>query len=132
MPSIKAETNRKDMKKRKVLKYIAVTAISLVVLILLAGVSRYIIRPLAYGWPLTVEQAANKVLKQMNKEDLTRFKRMKKEDLINLHMGFGQGIRNDFGLWNGNALLLRNSGTHHPDDASMVIIESAWNKLNGK
>lgn len=109
----------------KSLKYLAYVSVSLVVLILLAGVARYIVRPIAYGWPLTVEQAANNVLKQMNKEDLDRFKNMKKEDLINLHMGFGQGIRNDFGLWNGNALLQRNSGTHHPDDASMEIIEVA-------
>lgn len=116
----------------KTLKYIAIVVTSLVVLILLAGVARYVVRPIAYGWPLTVEQAANKVMKQMNKEDLNRFKNMKKEDLINLHMGFGQGIRNDFGLWNGNALLQRNSGTHHPDDASMAIIEAAWSKLNEK
>lgn len=120
------------MTVQKALKRTVIVVASLVVLILLAGVARYIVRPIAYGWPLTVEQAANKVIKQMSKDDLDRLKNMKREDLINLHMGFGQGIRNDFGLWNGNALLLRNSETNHPDDASMAIIETAWSKLNGK
>jgi hypothetical protein len=117
------------MKTNKIIKYASVTIASLVLAFFILLLSMYVIKPLLNGWPLTVEQAANKVISQMDQESLTRLKAMKKEDLIMLHMGFGQGIRNDFGLWRGNMLLLRNTGTHHPDDASMVIIEAAWQKL---
>jgi uncharacterized protein DUF6794 len=50
------------------------------------------------------------------------------------------GIRNAFGLWQGNAALLKSCAEArygpgpdamfmHPDDASGVIIEAVWRRL---
>ncbi len=46
------------------------------------------------------------------------------DDLINLHFGLGQYIRNNFGLWHDNLELLESCGSiaMHSDDASMVIV----------
>lgn len=66
-----------------------------------------------------------------------------KDELILFHHGWGTGIRNAFGLWKGNAALMRScaearggrtgAGTGaaflHPDSASMVIIEAVWLRL---
>lgn len=61
---------------------------------------------------------------------------MPKDDLIEFHFGWGMGIRNAFGLWGGNEALLQSCAEArgypfiHPDDASMVIIEAVWERLN--
>jgi hypothetical protein len=62
-------------------------------------------------------------------EDKRRVRETKKEDLISFHLGWGTGIRNDFGLWRGNTNLLADCHTTVPEDASMVIIEAVWKKL---
>jgi hypothetical protein len=51
------------------------------------------------------------------------------DGLISLRFGLGQHIRNAFGLWEGNDTLLRACGTIEPDDASMVILEALWERL---
>ena len=81
------------------------------------------------GWPTTVEEAANSILKKMSADDRDRVQKTKREDLILYHHGWGTGIRNAFGLWKGNAALPESSGCFHPDDCSMRIIERVWEKL---
>ena len=56
---------------------------------------------------------------------------MAEEDLIMLHLGFGERIRNQCGLWENNKELLRSYGSEnmHPCDASMVVIEETWRCL---
>lgn len=45
------------------------------------------------------------------------------------------GIRNAFGLWGGNVALMQSGAQArgypfiHPDDASVVIIEAVWERL---
>jgi len=51
------------------------------------------------------------------------------EQLIRFHHGWGTGIRNEFGLWKGNKELLADCHAEHPDDASMVIIQAVWERL---
>ena len=55
---------------------------------------------------------------------------MKKKDLISLHFGLGEYIRNEFGLWQGNSELLESCfpGGYppDPDEISGVIIEAVW------
>ena len=54
---------------------------------------------------------------------------MPEDELIMLHFGLGQWIRNHLGLWHGNAVLLRATGESNPDDASGVIIHAFWKQL---
>jgi len=80
-------------------------------------------------WPLTVDAAVTKILAGMSEADKERFRAEKKEDLIKFHHGWGTSIRNQFGLWHDNDSLMADCHAAHPDDASMVIIEAAWAKL---
>ncbi len=54
---------------------------------------------------------------------------MLESDLVMLHMGLGQWIRNTMGLWQGNIRLLAATGERDPDDASGVIIQAFWQGL---
>ncbi|WP_156401236.1 DUF6794 domain-containing protein [Duganella sp. Root1480D1] len=83
-------------------------------------------------YPDSVDAAADMLIARLSEEDRLRVKNTKKDDLVEYHHGWGTSIRNDFGLWAGNEKLLR-SACHgeicHPDDASMVIIETVWTRL---
>jgi len=60
---------------------------------------------------------------------------MKEEDLIDVHTALAYHIRHEFGLLTGNMALLEScriiSGDEnlHPDDASMLIINALWKKV---
>ena len=81
-------------------------------------------------WPKTLDEASDRLIAGMSDEDQQTVRETKKDNLIQFHLGWGMGIRNSFGLWQGNQALLESCGGGHPDDASMVIIESVWKKLN--
>lgn len=78
----------------------------------------------------TVEEAVSIIVKSLKADDLQHIKEMPKEKLIVLHHSLGTWIRNSFGLWASNDVLLRATGEHHPDDASFKIIIAVWEKLN--
>lgn len=80
------------------------------------------------NWPVTVQDTVDDLLPRIPRFQKLRIRFMKKEDLIFLHLGFGTGIRNRYGLWRGNEkLILSACGFRcHPDDASMKIIEALW------
>lgn len=80
--------------------------------------------------PQTIEQAVVVLLEQLPADKKYQIAAMSRNDLINLHFGLGTSIRNDFGLWGGNAALLESCGNIHPDDAAMAIIEALWRRLN--
>lgn len=82
-------------------------------------------------WPKTLDEAVDRLLVELPKKDKKAFKETKENNLIMLHHGFGTDIRNVFGLWEGNEELLKSCGGEwiHPDSASMVIIETAWKRL---
>lgn len=68
-------------------------------------------------------------LSQENKQTLrdTAF-----DDLIKYHFSYGMYIRNHYGLWRGNKILLEDACGMlpcHPDNASHVIIERTWRAL---
>lgn len=50
-------------------------------------------------------------------------------DLIKLHHGLGQWVRNHLGLWGNNSKLLAATGKQTADDASDVIIRAFWMAL---
>jgi hypothetical protein len=63
---------------------------------------------------------------------------LEKDQLIVLHDSWGMGIRNEFGLWEGNEALLascaaESAGTApEPDPVAMVIMTRAWEILHGR
>lgn len=93
--------------------------------------------------PRTVQEAIEQLVLQLSQADKLSVAETEEQDLINLHFGLGQVIRNEFGLWRDNCPLLldcqRIKGkdianipglpTIHPDDASMVIIKAFWRRL---
>jgi hypothetical protein len=81
------------------------------------------------AWPATVDEAVTRLLAGLSADDKARVRATPAEDLILFHHGWGTGIRNAFGLWRGNRALLEACGGGHPDDASMVIIRSVWERL---
>lgn len=85
------------------------------------------------GMPVSMEEAVQAVIQGLSQEDIETVKETKFEDLIQFHSGWGMGIRNEFGMWNGNVNLLESCGNRDmdPDEASMVIIEAVWKKLRG-
>jgi len=80
-------------------------------------------------WPATVDEAAERIISGMSDEDKALVRSTKRDDLLMFHHGWGTGIRNDFGLWQGNTALLESCGPIHPDGCSMVIIERVWERL---
>ena len=83
-------------------------------------------------WPLTVDDAVRRILAPMSAEDKEHIRSTKKDDLILYHHGWGTGIRNQFGLWEGNDSLMADCHADHPDGASMVIIRAVWQRLQTK
>lgn len=81
------------------------------------------------NWPKSVDEAVQHIVSKMSPEDLRLVRDTPREDLIRFHHGWGTGIRNSFGLWQGNRELLESCGGGHPDDCSMVIIEAVWERL---
>ena len=54
---------------------------------------------------------------EMPRENADKLKRMTRQDLRKLSYNFGMGVRNEFGLWQDNALtaFFRSCGVDHPD-----------------
>ena len=82
-------------------------------------------------WPTTMSDVVSDILRRLPEKDKQLVKTTKKEDLIRFHHGWGTGIRNYYGLWRGNSKLIASACGKpcHPDDASMVIIETVWATL---
>ena len=80
-------------------------------------------------WPRTLDEAVTRILSNMSDADKRYIKGSYKETLINHHHGWGMGIRNSFGLWQGNDALMADCRAVFADDASWVIIEAVWQRL---
>ena len=83
--------------------------------------------------PTTLDEAVGVLLATLGDKDLSEIAQMSFNDLINLHFGLGQWVRNNLGLWDANSPLMEAIRVHspgtHPDDASTVIIEALWHRL---
>ncbi len=88
--------------------------------------------------PETVEEAVDYLQTNMPLNYEIQLITMNKEDLFNLHFSLGTYVRSTLGLWSGNEKLIESccllSGHEnmHADDASMVIIDALWKKLQDK
>ncbi len=83
--------------------------------------------------PTTLDEAVGVILAMLEEKDLSEIAQMPFADLINLHFGLGQWIRNNLGLWQADSALMNAIQAHipgiHPDDASTAIIEALWHRL---
>ena len=83
-------------------------------------------------WPTTVDEAARRLVAQLDDKSKELVRTTAKDQLIRFYDGWGRGIRNSFGLWRGNEKLLESCGRGKrtdPEACSMVIIEAAWTLL---
>ena len=83
-------------------------------------------------WPLTVDDATALILARMSEADKAVLRKKKNNGLIQYHFGWGMGIRNEFGLWEGNYSLMSDCRTEDPDEASLVIIQAVWQRLKAQ
>lgn len=79
--------------------------------------------------PVSIEAAVRVLLALVPKSEQARIVAMVQDDLIALHFGLGQWIRNYFRLWKDNPQLLAAIGKHDPDEASGVIVLEFWKRL---
>ncbi len=88
-------------------------------------------RPRSSYWPKTVDAAVDNILATMDDKSKAQVRSTPRRNLARFHLGWGTGIRNEFGLWAGNTALLESCGGKriHPDDCSMIIIERVWDRL---
>jgi len=95
------------------------------------------------AFPTTVDEAADMVLSELSEEDKEWIKNIPRDALIQLHFGLGTFVRNSCGLWRGNDDLIEACRRAKypeedelsylfmdPDDASAVIVEEVWRRLN--
>lgn len=85
--------------------------------------------------PKTLDEAHVRLEQLFPSEELAAIDAMSSEDeMIRYHMGFGMGLRNNWGLWRNSQLAqnLRAIGFMHPDDMSGMILETFWCKRHKK
>jgi hypothetical protein len=81
-------------------------------------------------WPVSVEEAVDRLIVLIDKKDLEVLRSMARRKLVGVtHFGLGMYVRNKFGLWGGNQELLDDTGYVDVDDASVAIVEALWKRL---
>jgi hypothetical protein len=94
--------------------------------------------PAEQRWPVTCDEAAALAVSKMGPALEQRVRSLEKNQLIILHDSWGMGIRNEFGLWEGNKALLASCSTGNadvppePDPVARVIMSRAWEMLHGE
>lgn len=78
-----------------------------------------------------IDPIVDALLKSMSDHEKMIVRTTSKHDLISSLYGWGTTIRNKYNLWQDTELV-RATGTEHADDASIVIIEAVWERLQGE
>jgi Domain of unknown function (DUF6794) len=83
--------------------------------------------------PKTVDEAVQVLkTKWLRPEDRDWILRNTKDEVWGrLYMGFGTGVRNQFGLWGDNQPLHDSCGTKDPEGCSSVILNRLWESVRG-
>lgn len=84
------------------------------------------------GWPSSLGEAATWLIEGMTEKEKLEIAAANDEDLSLANGwpgGWGQGIRNGYGLWAGNTALLHSCGTSDADEASLLIIMEVREQL---
>ncbi|MCH7979941.1 MAG: hypothetical protein IID59_00435 [Proteobacteria bacterium] len=87
-----------------------------------------------HDWPRTVDEAVQ-ILKSdwLSDEDIAWIRSNAKATVTaQLHLPFGTGVRNTFGLWGKNDELLRSCRTSHAEACSSVIFEVLWESIRSE
>ena len=83
--------------------------------------------------PKTVKEAVKRLLSELSDRDKLAIQKSSEENLVVFHLGLGNYIRNEFGLWKDNEELLKDclpgAKEPKPDKASSVIIKALWKSL---
>ena len=95
-------------------------------------------------YPQTVKTAVAALVELLDDQQKAEVAALAKDDLIELHFGLGQYVRNPFGLWGANPELLDDCARErakqhgdtdspalmiHPDDASLFLLETLWHRV---
>ena len=81
--------------------------------------------------PHTIDEAVRLLRELLDPDELASIQALSEDRLLHEHFGVAVFIRDAFRLWRGNDPLLRATGSPHPDDASMVILQALWQVLQG-
>jgi hypothetical protein len=81
--------------------------------------------------PTTVDAAVRILMGLVPVEEQAKITLLTEDQLLTLHFGLGQWVRNYFGLWGNNLELLKATGETDADDASSVILHEFWLALRG-
>jgi hypothetical protein len=83
--------------------------------------------------PVTVDDAAKHIIDRMSFKTRVAVAHMSDEEVAIFNVfGWGEGIREDFGLWEGNEKLLTDCRAEDPFEASLVIIHTVRDRLKGR
>ena len=77
----------------------------------------------------TLEDVVSDLLDTMSSESKETLKLTPKDDLISYLHTAGRMIRNQYNMWY-NTELVKSCDSDHPDGASMIVIETLWERLN--
>ena len=77
----------------------------------------------------TLESVVSDMLNRMSNESIQVLRETEKKDLIGYLHTVGRFIRNEYKMWH-NTELIKDCDADHPDDASMIIIETIWEHVN--
>ena len=85
------------------------------------------------SWSLTCDEAASDAIELLSESSKDEVRSTPRDELFRFYrLGWGLTIRNRQGVWRGNLSLIESclgSKDGHPEDASIRIIERAWEKL---
>jgi len=90
------------------------------------------------SWPSTVDEAVDRLLSDFPADDVDWMRRSPKDEVVSqLYMGYGTGVRNEFGLWGGNDALRGSCRKYDPEGGgaegcSVVIIKAMWDKVQAQ
>ena len=125
----------KRIVRAKLKRHMIKKLIILICILLSVNCAFYLIpRPHPNGekWPKTVGAAVDILLKEIPDSSKQIIKDTPEDSLGKYHLTLGMSIRNNFGLWRGNSLLLLSSGCPMPDCCSTIIIKRLWKKLQNQ
>lgn len=83
--------------------------------------------------PRNVDRVVERIVKQIEPQFREKLLKTKRDDLVQFQQGWGTGIRDSLCLEAGNNDQLIRSACNgdlcHPEEASMVIMEAVWHRL---
>ncbi len=79
--------------------------------------------------PETIEEAADKLVWELDDAQRGDLKALGEDDLINTHFGIAMYVRNTYGLFRKECPLLHAESFGDADDVSGKVVRRAWEKL---